>query len=592
MKIMKNPSRFSTISACLVVLLLVLSPAIAQFREEMATLETMYESRARAVVNTVLRPYEYSLVVAVDIDKDETRLAKLQEEFEKDLLPGMPGGINSENPAIANQLHEMKSKVDIHLVLANKITKEKEETISSLLKMKLHLDEKNGDSLTIVRSELPSEKEEVSATKLPELSWKMWGMITATILLLLSGLFFYLSRKTNKSDKKEDEKKDKEENVKPDLEKQKTDANEATAENKDNDTLPELDPTEIMFEQKQQILSLASQYPEATIQALTEHFQKGHEHDVLYLCEAFGWELAKKIFAGFSPRIWGRMGHMLIAEQEKPDVNKMIKALEVCNKNILKKFLELGDVDSKNPFAFIWKLGSYDRSKLLANESAQNIALICAHGDSEQVGEIMESLDPITQEAVTVCISRLQSFNEQQTRAVNDSLIKKLKQLKENPEVKANGIEIVSDLLRALPAEKESAFFEKILLENPVDAEKVRRRILLYADIKYVPADIISEVSAMLDISVLVNALRKGNPETKEYILKALPPKKSYMIQRDLELDVSISDRQSALSQREIVKTITALLKAKNLELVELLKDSKYNKIVGSKPKMERPKAA
>lgn len=543
--------------------------AQAQFREEMATLETMYEARARAVVNTVLRPYEYSLVVAADIDRDETRLAKIQEEFEKDLLPGMPGGLNAENPAIANQLYELKNKIDIHLVLANKITKEKEETVSSLLKMKLHLDDKNGDTLTIARSDLPSATQDESPSKLPELSWKMWGMLTALMLLALSGLFYYFSKKQNSKAKDPVEAKPepKAEDVAA--------AKQPEAEEKHE--LPSLDPSEIMFEQKQQILSLSTKYPDATVNSLTDYFQKGHEKDVLLMCEAFGWEMSKKIFSGFSPRIWGRMGHLVITKQNHATATEMTAALENCSKVILKKFLEIGDTDTKNPFGFFWKLDSYDRSKLLANESATNIALICVHGDSTQVGELMDSLEPVMQEAVTICISKLQNYNDQQIKAVNDSLARKLKMIKENPETRANGIELVTDLLRSLPAEKEYSFFEKIMVENPDDAEKIRRTILMYADIQYVPAEVISEMSALLELDVVVTALRRNFPQVREHILKSLPPKKSYMIARDLELDVLISDKQVALSQREIVKTMSALLKAKNIELVQLLGDSVYS---------------
>lgn len=543
----------------------------AQFREEMATLETMYEARARSVVNTVLHPYEYSLVVAVDIDRDESRLAKIQEEFEKDLLPGMPGGLNSENPAIANQLYELKNKIDIHLVLANKITKEKEDTVSSLLKMKLHLDDKNGDTLTIARSDLPVATPEENASKLPELSWKMWGMLTALLMLVLSGLFYYFSKK---QDPKENEQSEKT----PENEKKIEDpVHQPTEVNSKKHDLPSLDPSEMMFEQKQQILSLSTKYPEATVNALNDHFQKGHEKDILLMCEAFGWELSKKIFSGFSPRVWGRMGHLVIMKQNHASAAELSKALDQCGKVILKKFLEIGDTDTKNPFGFVWKLDSYDRKKLLANESAPNIALICVHGDSEQVSGLMESLDSVMQEAVTICISRLQNYNEQQIKAVNESLARKLKVIQANPETVANGIELVAELLRSLPAEKEHSFFEKIMIENSQDAEKIRRTVLMYFDIQHIPADVISEMSGLLELNVIVTALRKNFPEVRQHILKSLPPKKSYMIARDLELDVLISDKQVALSQREIAKTISALLKAKNIELVQLLGNSVYS---------------
>jgi flagellar motor switch protein FliG len=541
----------------------------AQFREEMGTLETMYESRARSVINTVLHPYEYSLVVAVDIDRDETRLAKLQEEFEKDTLPGMGGASTMDNPVIANQLYELKNKIDIHLVLANKITKEKEATITSLLKMKLHLDEKAGDSLTIARSDLPTAVEDGSVSKLPELSWKMWGMVTVLLLLTLSGIFYFFDRRAKaakeaaealakKDDKKEDEKP-----------LDKAAAQDAAGE-KAAEALPTIDPSELMYEQKQQILSLTSQYPEAAADALSEHFQKGNEHDVLLMCESFGWEVSKKIFAGFSPRMWGRLGFLVVEEKNHATLLQTSEALENCGKIILKKFLEIGAEDSKNPFGFLWNVSKDERERLLSGESAINMALICAHGKPDQVSELMAALGQDMQEAVTIAVSRMSQFSDQQAKAISESLLKKFKTIKENPETKMNGIEIAAGLIRSLPAEKEYSFFEKLQSQNPSDAEKIRRTILLFPDVVYVPGDVISDMAALLDMSVIVTALRGSFPEVREFILKSMPPKKSYMIQRDLELDSLESEKQIAMSQREIVLTVTSLLKAKNIELDNL----------------------
>lgn len=549
--------------------------ATAQFREEMGTLETMYEARARAAINTVLRPYEYSLVVAVDIDRDETRLAKLQEEFEKDTLPGMGGASSSDNPAIANQLYELKNKIEIHLVLSNKITKEKEATVVSLLKMKLHLDEKNGDTLTIARSDLPAANEDQSASKLPELSWKMWGMLTVLLLLALSGIFYFFDRRAKAKKEKENDKDQKEKDLNEKIPEQNMMAHNENNE-KESD-IPKIDPSELMYEQKQQILSLASQYPESSIESLTEHFQKGHERDILLMCEAFGWELAKKVFSGFSPKIWGRLGYMVVSQTEQASMIEISGALENCGRVILKRFLEIGSDDPKNPFGFIFKINNDDRERVLNNESAANIALICAHGKPEDVADLMASLSPETQEAVTMAVTRLKTFSEQQARALSETLLKKLKAIKENPETKANGIEIAAGLIRSLPAEKEYSFFEKLKQENPSDAEKIRRTILMFSDIVFVPADVITDMGALLDISVIVSALRIGFPEVREHILASLPPKKAYMIQRDLELDFLGNVKQVAMSQREMIKTITSLLKAKNIEL-----DNLFQKMDGS----------
>lgn len=570
------------------MLIMVLSPVKlkAQYREEIGTLESMYEVRAKTLLNTVLRPHEYSLVISMDIDRDEERLGKLQAEIDNDFLPGMPGGLSSENPAFANQLYELKNKIDIHLILSNKISKEKEATIKSLLSMKLHLDEKNGDKLTVDRTDLPSLENETSADKLPELSWKMWGMILGLSLMTLAGLLLYWNRKSKMALQKQNELNNEVKNKSSEAGSKDHDLGasitlpELLQANKHSDEsfedeesqLNEIDSHVLISEQKTQILSLVTQYPEATSQALAEHFLNNNEKDLLILCETFGWEISKKLFSGFSPRVWGKLGLALQKQIDKFTENEFLTGLESCKKVILKKFLEIGEFDSKNPFGFFWKLDNFDRKKLIESEGAKSIAIICCHANKDQVAELMDSLEQHVAEAVTMSIATLESISELQVKSIIDSMTARLKTIKENPEKETDGIRVAAQLLRSLPAEKEHLFFEKLASESPQEALKIRKTILLFADVKYIPSEIINDALALLELSTIVNALRNNYfPEVTSHIFKALPPKKSYMIQRDLELSVLISDKQIGVSQREMINSIMTVLKIKNIELLYLL---------------------
>lgn len=557
--------------ATILLSLLVAISSNAQFREEIGSLEDKFESRARSVLNTVLKPYEYSLVIAVDIDRDEERLKQLEGEYEKNLLPGMPGAAGYETPALANQLYELKTKVDVHLVVNETVSKERQETAGALLKMKLRLEEKNGDTLTIVRSKLPSNLEEENPVeKLPELSWKMWVLIVVLGLLFLSGMFFYWSRRNSQPKKDEDKKQDKDKSPSIDgSEPSKANETDATAANPFD---IELDPSEVLFESKQQILSLATQYPQATIQALSEHFQKGEENDILLMCESFGFEVAKKIFADFSPRIWGRLGFLLVQRTNTPKTLDYSTAVETCGRVILKKFLEIGQDDTRNPFGFVWKLNPSDRMKLLAGESASNLAIVCLYSDKQQMADLFESITSEQQEAITMHIVRLEKVSDSVLKSVSETLVKKLRVIKENPEMVTNGVAIAADLLKALSPEKEITFFEKMRIENPDQAEKVRRFTLMYVDIIHVPGDIIADMASLLDLNILVTAMRRGHESVKAHILASLPPKKAMMIEKDLHyIEAKPTDNQVATAKRTIVTEVMSLLRARGVELEQII---------------------
>lgn len=145
----------------------------AQYIEEMGSLENVYEARARSVLNTILRPTDYTLVVAIELDHDEKKLKEFHDEMDVQYLPGMP--LMGDAPALGkatNKLHEMKSKTDISVVLSRNVTPETERIIKDLLTSKLHLDATAGDNVTVKRIELPADapKAEPKPDTLPELT--------------------------------------------------------------------------------------------------------------------------------------------------------------------------------------------------------------------------------------------------------------------------------------------------------------------------------------------------------------------------------------------------------------------------------------
>lgn len=560
----------------LIVFLLSCLQAQAQYREEVGALEELYEGRAKSALSSILNPQEYSVIVSVDIDRDQTRLKALEEEVEKSMLPGMPGMDSfSGSLPLQNQLHDLKSKVDIHVVMSDKLSKDKEETVKTLLKMKLHLDESNGDTLVVSRSRLAASDEQYFPA-LPELSWKMWALVLIVSLLSLAGLVYAFQRKKESAT-------DFNQNLTKEAIEPVEKPSEAVAEADEEKSaagvpgrqvlniLEDLDPTEELFEKKKSILSIATQYPEATAKSLTEYFVK-HEQDVLLVCEALGWDISKKIFSGFSTRMWGRIGFLLMSRKEKPSLSQVAAALDNCHRVVLATFLELNEEDSHNPFMFIEKLTETDRKNLLSGESASEIAALCLYLDSNVMGSVIEQLPDQLQEAVTLHIARLKSVPHEVVQATAEKLAKKLKTIQAHKVHEMNGTQMAANLIRTMPAEKELTLLEKMHAESPQDAELVRQTILFYIDVPSIPGDVISEACGLIDMKVLANAMSSGHEAVAQYILKSLPSKKSMMIQKDISfLSAKISDKQIGLAQRELVMTIQAVLKSRDIDLKSLV---------------------
>lgn len=543
----------------------------AQYREESSAIEQVYESRARTAIETILLPKDYSVVVGVDIDTDEQRLAELEQEVEKNNLPGMPGAMSLDTMPITNKLLNLKQKVHIHVILNETIGKDKEETVKSLLKMKLHLDEATGDRIEVTRSSLPMDNYEAPVRKIPELSWKMWMLVLIVSLVALASVIFFFNRRREILRKQEFEKAPEQ---KPETDKPETENKELVAEGASSplDLASTKNDEDVeAFEMKQKILTIAHQFPEASTRALSDYFSAGHEEQVLLFMEEFGWELSKKLFASLSPRIWGRLGFIYKNRTVQASPTQYRTALEDVYRHLMARFLELGTEDAKNPFAFIFKLGEQEKQRLLKGESPAHLALICLHAEADQLGEIYDMLDRSTQEAVTLHLAKVESLPAEIIDAAVDSLRNKLKAIQDSPEVKADGALFVSQLLRKLDAEKEFMIFDKMVVDHPVEADKIRSMQLMYMDVDKVPQDIVAEAATFLELNVLVEGLFFGYPEVRAYILKALPVKKARMIEKDIELpgfDVPMA--QGAQAKRQIVFAIEKVMKARNMTMQSL----------------------
>lgn len=562
--------------------------AKAEFREETAALESMYETRARTVLDTLISPEDYSMVIAVQIESDEDKFKAIEEEYQNQGLPGMPGTGSLDTLVIANKLHELKNKVEVQIIMSSTISKDKEDAIKVLLSSKLHLDEQNGDTIRITRASLPSAKpEEPIPSILPELSWKMWALVIVLALLALAGLLLSLSKRQSKKMDNLEENKSPLENPQDSQPNQSNLTEESRIEKTQS-----ID--ELLFEHKRHLINYATQYPSATIRALTEHFQKGNESDLLSMCEVFGWDLSKKLFSGFSPRIWARLSHLVSLRNTYQTQEELQKGFENCYRIVLARYLEMGDRDQKDPFSFVWRLSPQDRSLLISGEAPYHIALMCLDADMDQVSEVLNSLSEFTQELVTIEISRLKNVPQESIDTVVDSLYKKLKTFQDKPIVQAQGPALAANLLRALPPEKELSLFHKLQVENAKDAFEIRKLILIFKDLIYVPGELINELGSSLDINILSSALRICPVDVKEYVLKTLPPKRASMVERDLELDLpNFTQKDAAKAQREVVLLIESLMKAHNLELSQIIpKELSQSELKMDDPAQEGASAA
>lgn len=547
-----------------VILFALPGVSLAQYREESGALEQIYESRVRTALNTILRPGEYSLVVAADIDRDPKRLEKLEEDMDKMSLPGVPGLQMSENFALSNKLHELRSRVDVHLILDEAVSKEKEETAKSLVKMKIHLDESAGDTLVTTRALLIPPAPPTLPEQLPELTWRMWALFLLMGLIACGLFLMWRNRKNQNSDELDLKKSDVAETPVPAAEELPSAAEvaELTPE------AGEADKNNIeLYERKKALLTLATQYPEAASSALSEHFSGGHEKDVLLTCEALGWEMSKKLFHDLHHRVWARLGMMMTERQNEPSAQDSLAAVTNCHRAVVARYLDLVDGDESNPFNFLFRLTEKDRDRLLKQESPTALSLICVHASQAQMTQILNSLADDRRQAVLLQLTRLKEIPNEAIRETVESLRTRLTAQKENPSVELDGLRMTLDLLERIEPEAEFQFIQKLRAEHADEFENLRKFYLLFEDLTIVPPEWLAESTSLVEMKTLVLALAPQETlAVRERILAALPPKRAKMIEKDIAYLRDPSAKEILRCQRDLVKAVSSILKLNKTE--------------------------
>ncbi|NDG84120.1 MAG: hypothetical protein EBX52_03665, partial [Proteobacteria bacterium] len=194
-------------------LLLVMStglPSYAQdsgpavVREETTILENLYQEKVRTILNNLMNPEDYTLVISATMKNDDKKLRDYGDLVEKKFLPGLPINDPSAYSDANNMLLDLKQKVDIQVILTDNVPGDRDTIVRDILKSKLHLSEESGDSITVVRAaRIVAPPGAGEHPKLPELSVKMIAFWIFVTMMLLTGFLLWLQKRRERQREQE-----------------------------------------------------------------------------------------------------------------------------------------------------------------------------------------------------------------------------------------------------------------------------------------------------------------------------------------------------------------------------------------------------
>ncbi|ASD65026.1 FliG C-terminal domain-containing protein [Bdellovibrio bacteriovorus] len=561
----------------LTLLFLLVGPlgAQAQYIEEIGTLETIYETRARSVLNTILRPTDYTLVVSVELDRDDKKLKEYQDEVEAQYLPGMP--LMGEAPAMpksANRLHEMKARTDIHVVLSRNVNPDVEKVIKDLLVSKLHLDMQSGDTVALKRIELPADPTvEKKPTELPELTWKMWALIVVVSLLALSGLMFWAWRRGQSKENPKDLKEIHEYAHGPEDKKDESGETKEVVAAGSEPNAGEMEVEMDLLSIKQHVISIATQYPQLSSKSISDFVLKGHSHEVTLFMEFLGWDTSKKIYTDIPAVAWARIGQAIKNKKADPTKSEMETAVRDVYKVILADYIQHQmENEDENPFMFVLKMKPEERNHLLEKESASNVAVLCLNAPPEVTSDIISSLGGEKKSRVLSELTRIEKLPQDVIKSVEASFKARIAEMKASPELRVEGASVLARVVRGMSPEEEMDILKLFEEENPEEFDRIRRVIMVFSDLKILGTELLSELFDSYDTDVIYAALYRSKADVQSAVLAALPQKKAMLVERDLQDGVVVPQKSiTSRTRREVCIKAEEVLMSRSVRLSDLV---------------------
>jgi len=570
---MKHLSKFNKPKWLVLVLFMMCSGAFAAetagntgLREEASTLENIYQEKARATLDTLLNPDDYTLVISATLKNDEAKLKEYHAMVEKKFLPGMlmndPAGFGEEH----NILHALKQKVEIQVILNDRVPSDRDTMVRDILKSKLKLNEEGGDTIGVIRAFHTSPFIDPGlAKKLPEFSGKMISFLLLLAGLMVAGIAMWLyKRHQNKLEEAQARGAQmiERERLKEAIQEEKEEEAAVVAAVDTGKTPEQLEEERRVLEQKiiegkEELLTLAQEYSNIVNRALEEFVAQGKIYETTLFLESIGWDQSRKVFKNIDSKLWVRIAASLRDRTEDPTREQTFQAIHVFQRFALSYVLEKAGGSSENPFAFIFQLSHSQRMDLLQNESAYNIALISIYSTGAQMGDLMSGLDAEMQNEIFFNITKIKHLPESEVHNGITTLLSRLENIKKTPSIHIDGLDLAAKFIRSLEPLKEESLYQSIQNQHPEEADRLRRTQVMFQDIPSYPVEMVKKVIDNLDSDDVQKSLAGYPTDFVDSFLSMLPTKKALMIQNDLfNMTDAPPPYQSAAARRKITSLV------------------------------------
>jgi flagellar motor switch protein FliG len=210
-------------------------------------------------------------------------------------------------------------------------------------------------------------------------------------------------------------------------------------------------------------------------------------------------------------------------------------------------------------FSSIERANPQQLSKFIQNEHPQTIALILAHLNASQAGELIGSLPESLRADVCMRLASLQEISPEVVRRISLILEQKMEALGTFATEAYGGVRAVAELFNRMDRSTGRVVLERIENENPQLAARIRDLMFVFDDILLIDDLGIAEILKRSDKKTLTTALKGTSEELRNQFFRNMSSRAVELMKEEMEFMGPIKLKDVEKSQHEIVEIVRQL---------------------------------
>ena len=197
--------------------------------------------------------------------------------------------------------------------------------------------------------------------------------------------------------------------------------------------------------------------------------------------------------------------------------------------------------------------------QMLKVEHAQTVAVILAHLESDQAGQVLAALPEEMRGDIAIRLATMEEVQPEILEELSQTLQETLLASKGMSAQSLGGAEVMAEILTRMDKTNEGGIMAKIAEKSQPLADSIRALMFVFDDLIKVDDRGMQELMKEISKEDLPLALRGANPEVKDKFFKNMSSRAAEMLKEDMESKGPVKITDVEKSQQNILKVCRKL---------------------------------